>query len=156
MKKRTALFAGSFDPFTIGHRSIVERGLELFDSIVIGIGYNENKKGEWSVEERVKAISDYWKDSENVSVEAFTGLTVDFAKKIGAEFLLRGVRSALDFEYERNLADTNRALAGIETVLLYSLPQLSFITSSMVRELIHNGINPEEYISGAFPIRLRK
>ena len=156
MRQRKALFAGSFDPFTVGHASIVRRALTLFDNVVIGIGYNEHKPGEWSVETRKEAISAYWVGTPEVTVETFTGLTVDFARKIGADALLRGVRSTLDFEYERNLADTNRALAGIETVLLYSLPQLSFISSSMVRELIHNGIDPAEYIAGDFPINFRK
>lgn len=153
MKARKALFAGSFDPFTIGHASIVERALKIFDSIVIGIGFNEHKPGEWSVEEKVEAISAYWRENPSVKVETFSGLTVDFAKAVGADALLRGVRSTLDFEYERNLADTNRALAGIETVLLYSLPELSFVSSSMVRELIHNGIDPRHFIAGDFPIK---
>lgn len=156
MTSTKVLFAGSFDPFTIGHESIVRRALKLFGSVTIGIGHNERKPGEWSVEERLNVISRFWKDEPRVEVAAFTGLTVDFAREIQADALLRGIRSSLDFEYERNLADTNRALAGFETILLYSLPELAFISSSMVRELIHNGIDPNGYIAGDFPIRFEK
>lgn len=156
MTSTKALFAGSFDPFTIGHESIVRRALNLFGSVTIGIGYNEHKPGEWSADERLEVISRFWKDEPRVEVACFSGLTVDFARRIGADVLLRGVRSSLDFEYERNLADTNRALSGIETVLLYSLPELAFISSSMVRELIHNGIDPARYMAGDFQIRFAK
>ncbi|MDE6298565.1 MAG: pantetheine-phosphate adenylyltransferase [Muribaculaceae bacterium] len=152
MKKTTALFAGSFDPFTIGHASIVERALTMFDKVIIAIGFNEKKPGEWSVQQRLDAISGFWEGNPDVEVVAYSGLTVEFARKVEADVLLRGVRSVLDFEYERNLADINRTISGLETVLLYSLPQLSFISSSMVRELIHNGINPTKYIAGNFPV----
>lgn len=148
-----ALFAGSFDPFTIGHRSIVERGLKLFDKIVIAIGYNEHKPGEWSVEERMSAISSLYAGNPDVEVTSYRGLTVDFAKKIGAGALLRGVRGMTDFEYERNLADTNRAISGIETVLLISEPEYSFISSSMVRELHHNSHDVSKYIAGDFNLK---
>ncbi|MDE6578457.1 MAG: pantetheine-phosphate adenylyltransferase [Muribaculaceae bacterium] len=145
-----ALFAGSFDPFTQGHLSIVERALEMFDSVVIAIGHNEHKRGEWTVEERVSAISEYFKNNDRVSTESFTGLTVDFARKCGATVLLRSVRGAADFEYEKNLADINKAISGLDTVLLISLPQLAFISSSIVREIIHNGYDARKYIVGNF------
>lgn len=145
-----ALFAGSFDPFTTGHCSIVERGLDLFDSIVIGIGHNEHKPGEWSEKERLDAISELFESDSRVEVMIYNGLTVDFARKIGADVLLRGVRSVADFEYERNLSDVNRSLTGIETVLLVTRPEFSFVSSSMVRELIHNGHDASAYIAGDF------
>jgi len=146
-----ALFAGSFDPFTVGHRSIVERALSLFDEVVIAIGLNEHKHGEWSPGQRQDAISRLYKDDPRVTVMTYAGLTASFAKEIGAGVLLRGVRGNADFEYERNLADTNREIAGIDTVFLLCEPQYSFISSSMVRELIHNGFDARKYIAGDFP-----
>lgn len=147
-----ALFAGSFDPFTIGHASIVERGLSMFDEIIIGVGYNEHKPGEWTPEERVKAIAEYFKDQPRVNVEAYTGLTALFARKTESGVLLRAVRSVQDFEYERNLAEANREVFGLDTVILYSDPKFSFVSSSLVRELIHNGFDASRYIAGNFRI----
>lgn len=147
-----ALFAGSFDPFTIGHRSIVERGLAIFDKIVIAVGHNEHKRGDWSEQQRIEAISSLYSGNPRVEVTGYKGLTVDFAKKIGAKVLLRGVRGVADFEYERNLADTNRMIGDIETVLLISEPEFSFISASMVRELLHNGHDVTKYIAGDFPL----
>lgn len=146
-----AFFAGSFDPFTIGHRSIVERALRLFPSLVIAIGYNEHKPGEWSVEQRLAAIGEYYADNPSVEVMAYRGLTVDAATDAGASVLIRGVRGVADFEYERNLADTNREISGMETVLLFCEPDLAFISSSMVRELHHNGHDITKYIVGNLP-----
>ena len=146
-----AVFAGSFDPFTIGHRSIVDRALRMFGQIVIAIGFNEHKSGCWTIEQRLKAISSLYEGKPEVQVMAYKGLTVTFAKEIGADILLRGVRGNLDFEYERNLADTNKAISGIETVFLISEPEYSFVSSSMVRELLHNGFDARKYIAGDFP-----
>lgn len=146
----TALFAGSFDPFTIGHADIVRRGLDIFSHLVIGIGYNENKSGMWTPSQRLEAISDFYADEPRVSVEIYSGLTVKFAADRGAAFLLRGVRSAPDFEYERNLADVNREISGLETVILVSRPELSIVSSSMVRELIHNGFDVSRFVAGDF------
>ncbi|MDE6143686.1 MAG: pantetheine-phosphate adenylyltransferase [Muribaculaceae bacterium] len=146
-----AIFAGSFDPFTIGHRSIVERALPMFDEVVIAIGENEHKRCEWTVEQRRVAIARLFKEEPKVSIAVYRGLTASFAMEIGAGVLLRGVRSISDFEYERNLADTNRAISGIETVFLLCEPEYSFISSSMVRELIHNGFDAKKYIAGDFP-----
>ena len=148
-----ALFAGSFDPFTIGHASIVERALPLFDEIIVGVGYNEHKPGEWTPAQRVEAIRGYFKDIKKISVVAYSGLTAEFALRIGAGVLLRAVRSVQDFEYERNLAEANREVFGIETVILYSDPKLSFLSSSLVRELIHNGFDASGYIAGDFQKR---
>jgi pantetheine-phosphate adenylyltransferase len=133
---RTALFAGSFNPFTIGHASIVERGLQLFDRIVIGIGVNANKPdSQADGEKRAAHLRAVYANEPRVEVITYSTLTVDAAQSVGAKFLLRGVRSARDFEYERDLADVNRRLSGIETVLLYALPDLAVISSSLVREL---------------------
>lgn len=147
-----AFFAGSFDPFTIGHRAIAERSLQLFPKLVIGIGYNEHKPGEWSVEQRLTAITELYAGNPNVEVIAYKGLTVDAARSIRASILIRGVRGNIDFEYERNLADTNREISGMETVFLISQPDLAFISSSMVRELLHNGHDVKKYIAGNFPV----
>ena len=146
-KMTKGLFAGSFDPFTIGHASIVERAAAIFDRIVVAVGYNEHKSGMYGVAERVEAIRRLYAGDPRVEVESFTGLTVDFARRCGATALVRGVRGSSDFEFERNLADTNAAIADLETVLLISRPELAFVSSSMVRELIHNGYDASRYIA---------
>ena len=112
-----ALFPGSFDPYTIGHYSIVERALPLFDKIVIAVGVNRNKQSLMSEEKRVEAIRSLYESNDKVEVISYDGLTVDAAKKYGARFLLRGVRQVADFEYERNLAEVNRNISGLETIL---------------------------------------
>ena len=137
MKK--AIFPGTFDPFTIGHLSIVERGLSLVDEIVVAIGINPNKQTYFSLEQRVEAITRLFKDNPRVSVQSYAGLTVDFAKSVGAHFILRGIRSINDFENEKNTADINRQIAGIETVVLFTEPALSHVSSSTVRELLSFG-----------------
>ena len=133
------LFPGSFDPFTLGHADIVRRALILFDEVVIAIGYNENKAGWMSVEERVSTICKLYADEPRITVESYTGLTVDFAKECGATAIIRGVRTTADFEFEMQLADVNRQLTGIETILLPASPQLASLSSSVVRELAHFG-----------------
>lgn len=144
--QRIALFAGSFDPFTIGHKSIVDRGLDIFDSIVIGVGINQAKKPWLPVEKRVADIRRLYAGDPRVRVETFTGLTVDAARSFGARFLLRGVRTVADFEFERQLADINRNLSGIESVLIYALPSLASVSSSMVRELASYGVDITPYV----------
>lgn len=135
---KRALFAGSFNPFTIGHADIVKRGLELFDEVVIAIGDNLEKPSS-DIDERLTTIRNIYKDESRVRVEVYHSLTVDFAREVGASALLRGVRSVADFEYERLMADANRALAGIETVVLFTRPELSYISSSLVRDLKKHG-----------------
>ena len=135
---RIALFAGSFNPFTIGHADIVERGLAMFDEVVIAIGENQDKPSA-DIDVRVQTIRNIYKDNARVRVEVYHSLTVDYAKQIGACALLRGVRSVADFEYERQMADANRALAGIETVVLFTRSELGYISSSLVRDLIKHG-----------------
>ena len=135
----TILFPGSFDPFTIGHYNLVERALVIADEVVIAVGMNEKKPGWIPVEERVRAISTLYNQYARVSVKTYTGLTTDFAKTVGATAILRGVRSVQDFEYERQMADVNRYLTGIETICLFADPRLADISSSIVRELAHFG-----------------
>ena len=141
-----ALFAGSFDPFTIGHQSIVARVLPLFDKIVIGVGVNERKKYMYSAEVRVKEIAELYADNPKVEVRAFNDLAVDFAHREGAWFFVKGVRSVKDFEYEREQADINRMMGGIETLLVFAEPQHASVSSSLVRELIHFGKNAEMFL----------
>ena len=136
---RTAIFPGTFDPFTIGHDALVRRALSLVDDLYIAIGINTGKRTMLSLEERMERITALYKDEPRIHVVSYEGLTTDFAQSIGAKFIVRGVRSAIDFEYERNIADVNRMLTGIDTVLLISEPQYAAISSSMVRELVHFG-----------------
>ena len=132
---KKVIFPGSFDPFTIGHANLVERAVRLFDEVVIAVGYNEQKKGWLPVEERVRALRGYYSAMPQVRVESYTGLTVDFAQSQGARFILRGVRSVKDYEYELGIADINARLADVETVVLLADPTISGISSSVVREL---------------------
>ena len=124
----------------------MERGLQLFDSIVIAVGYNENKEGWIPVEERVRALKALYANEPRVTVESYTGLTVDFAKQCGAVAILRGIRSVKDYEYEMQLADMNKQLSGIETLLLFANPQYSSVSSSMVRELAHFGRDIQAFL----------
>ena len=134
-----AIFTGSFDPFTIGHDDIVRRALPLFSSLVIGVGHNERKQYMHTVEERVEAIRSLYAAEPKVSVEAYSDLTIDFAKRVGASVIVKGVRSIKDFEYEREQAELNRRLGGVETLLLFADPALASVSSSAVRELAHFG-----------------
>ena len=143
---KTGLFTGSFDPFTIGHQSIVARVLPLFDKIVIGVGVNERKKYMYSAEVRVKEIAELYADNPKVEVRAFNDLAVDFAHREGAWFFVKGVRSVKEFEYEREQADINRMMGGIETLLVFAEPQHASVSSSLVRELIHFGKNAEMFL----------
>ena len=136
---RIAFLAGSFDPFTRGHEKIVKRGLEIFDEIVVGIGINPEKIPLFSPEARKTAISNTFADEPRVRVVAYEGYTVDAAQVCGAHFLLRGVRTGADFEYEKKLAQFNFERAGIETVLLPALPELASISSTQARHLLAQG-----------------
>lgn len=136
---RTALFAGTFDPYTKGHHSIVQRALPLFDEVVVAVGRNMGKRCMLSVEERVAAIEKLYAGENRVRVCAYDGLTMDFARELGATVLLRGVRSVKDFEYEREIADVNRKVGGIDTLLLVSEPEYASVSSSVVRELLEYG-----------------
>ena len=138
---RTGIFVGSFNPFTVGHDSIVTRALPLFDRLVIGVvGDQVHKPGMPTAEERMAPIKALYQDEPRIEVKPYYGLAVDFAKAEGAHYIIKGVRSVKDFEYEREQADINRQISGgIETLLLFAEPQLASISSSMVRELQHFG-----------------
>ena len=136
---RVALFPGSFDPFTRGHQAIVERTLPMFDKLVIAIGVNRAKKGWMPVEERLKRLRELYANESRVEVVTYETLTMDLAAQYGAKYILRGVRSVTDFEYERTIADANRRIAGLETIFLISDAETSHISSSLVRELASFG-----------------
>lgn len=136
---RIALFPGSFDPFTIGHADIVKRGLDLFDKIVIAVGVNASKHHHFTAEERVQAIRKLYDGDLRIEVTNYDDLTVDLAQRVGAKFILRGIRSVKDFEYERDIASINKRLADVETVFLFSDPAHADISSGVVRELMAFG-----------------
>ena len=136
---KIALFPGTFDPFTFGHLSLVERGLLLVDEIIIALGVNLEKKAFFPLEQRIEMISRLFVANPRIKVCSYTGLTVDFAKETGAGFIIRGIRSVNDFEYEKNIADINREIAGIETFVLFTEPKFTHISSSLVRKLLAYG-----------------
>ena len=145
--KKIGVFAGSFDPFTIGHKDIVDRALEsVADEVIVAIGINYEKKYTFSLEERLQAIQKVYENEPRVRVESYAGLTTDFAKRVGASFLLRGVRSIKDFEFERDMAEINKRLTGIETILLFTDPELACVSSSVVRELITYNKNVKDLL----------
>ena len=131
-----AIFPGTFDPFTIGHESIVRRALTFTDEVIIAIGINEQKHSLFPVAKREQMIRDYYKDKPRVKVMSYSNLTVDFAHEVGANTIIRGIRTVKDFEYEETIADINRKLTGIETIFLFTEPDLASISSSIVRELM--------------------
>lgn len=135
---KRALFPGSFDPITLGHYDIIQRGVKLFDEVVVAIGINADKQYMFSIEERKGFIEESFKDYEKVKVVTYKGLTVDFCEKIDAEFILRGLRNPADFEFEKAIAHTNRKLSKIETVFLLTAARTSYISSSIVRDVIRN------------------
>ncbi len=144
--KRVALFPGTFDPFTVGHESLVQRGLSLMDEIVIAIGVNEAKKSYFPLDKRLQMIDDLYKSEPRVRVESYDMLTVDFVRQTGAGFILRGIRTVADYEYEKTIADMNRTISGIETFLLFTEPALTHISSSHVRELLRYGHDVSSFI----------
>ena len=135
---KRAIFPGSFDPLTLGHYDIIERGAKLFDEVIIAIGVNADKKYMFSLEQRKKFIEDAFADNDRVKVVTYKGLTVDFCKEINVDFILRGLRNPADFEFEKAIAHTNRDLAPIETVFLLTSAKTSYISSSIVRDVIRN------------------
>ena len=144
---KTGVFVGSFDPFTVGHDSIVTRALGLFDHLVVGVvGDQVHKPNMAPATERMQAIQELYADEPRIEVKPFYGLTVDFAKEQGAQYIIKGVRSVKDFEYEREQADINRQISGIETILLFAEPQYASVSSSVVRELRHFGRDVSEFL----------
>jgi pantetheine-phosphate adenylyltransferase len=144
---KIAVFLGSFDPVTLGHESIVRRALPLFDKIIVAIGVNADKNGYFPIEKRLEWLNQTFGDLPQVSVESYNGLTVDFCKNKRAKFILRGLRTSADFEFERGVAQVNLKLVpGIETVFLLTLPEYVMVTSSIVREVHRHGGNIEQFI----------
>jgi len=146
---KRALFPGSFDPFTIGHADIVRRALPLFDEVIIAIGINHQKKPLFPMEERIAMIQKAFRNEPKVRVLPFDTLTVDFARQQEAQYIIRGIRSVADFEYERTMADANRELSaeGIETVVLFTRPELAHVSSSFVRDLASHGRDITPYLA---------
>jgi len=144
--KKIALFPGTFDPITIGHLSIINRALSLVDEVIVAIGVNQNKKTFFSLEKRISMMEELFAGNDKIKVSFYEGLTIDFAEKIGAEFILRGIRSIADFEYEKNIADINRQLSGIDTFILFTEPEHAHISSSIVRELLSYGKDVSQFV----------
>ncbi|WP_411767794.1 pantetheine-phosphate adenylyltransferase [Winogradskyella sp. A3E31] len=136
---KRALFPGSFDPITLGHYDIIKRGVKLFDEVIIAIGVNADKKYMFSIDERRRFIEEAFKDQPKVKVMTYEGLTIDFCEEVDAKFILRGLRNPADFEFEKAIAHTNRKLSKIETVFLLTAAKTSYISSSIVRDVIRNG-----------------
>lgn len=151
---KRAIFPGSFDPITLGHYDIIQRGVKLFDEIIVAIGINSDKKYMFSLEERKKFIEDAFKDEPKVKVVIYTGLTIDFCNEIEVPFILRGLRNPADFEFEKAIAHTNRHLSGgIETVFLLTAAKTSYISSSIVRDVIKNNGNYTQLVPDSVVIK---
>ncbi len=145
--EKIAIFPGSFDPFTIGHESIVRRALPMFDKIIIAIGYNSNKPGFFEIETRTKWIHDVFKNEAKILVEHYAGLTVDYCKRVGANYILRGLRTSADFEYERAIAQVNKQMyPEIESVFILTMPEHTPINSSIVRDIIRHGGDVSDFL----------
>ena len=139
MTEKTAVFPGSFDPITLGHYDLIKRSIPLFDKIIVAIGVNAEKKYMFSLEERKRFIEESFADEPSISVVTYEGLTIDLCKKMNAKFILRGLRNPADFEFEKAIAHTNRKLSKIETVFLLTAANTSYISSSIVRDVLRNG-----------------
>ena len=145
---KRAVFPGSFDPITLGHKDIVERGATIFDEVIVGIGNNSEKNYMFSLDQREQFVEECFRDNPKVRVMVYDGLTIDLCKSVGADYLLRGVRNHGDFEFEKAIARTNRELSKIETVFLLTSIQTSFISSSIVREIIRNNGDYKRFVPG--------
>ena len=144
---KTAIFPGSFSPFTLGHRSVVDRALPLFEKIIIAIGINSEKNEYFSIEERKQWINDIYKNNTKIEVQFYEGLTVDLCEKVGANYILRGLRDSHDFKYEKNIAQTNKKLNDrIETIFIITPPEISHISSTIVRDIIKNGGDVSQFL----------
>ncbi|MCF6167915.1 pantetheine-phosphate adenylyltransferase [Lutibacter sp.] len=143
---KRAIFPGSFDPITLGHVDIINRALPLFDEIIIAIGINADKKYMFTLEERVKFIEENYINEPKIKVETYTGLTIDVCTKLNVDFILRGLRNPADFEFEKAIAQTNRKMSTIETVFLLTSAETSYISSSIVRDILRNGGNVKGFV----------
>lgn len=152
--KKIAVFPGSFDPFTIGHEAIVRRALNLFDEIIIAVGANALKKSFYSLETRKEMITKTFRDEHRVKIDHYEGLTVDYCRKKGAGYLVRGLRTAADFEFERAIAQVNKALApAVESVFLLTVPEHSHINSTIVRDIIRSGGDASIFLPASINIK---
>ncbi len=144
---KTALFPGSFDPFTLGHQDIVRRALPLFDELIIGVGENIDKSYLFSLEKRMAMIRNLYVQEPKISVQSYSGLTIDFAKEVGTDFLLRGIRNPSDFEFEKSIAQANRQMnPSLDTVFLLTTARYAYISSSIVRDVIRHGGNASVFL----------
>ena len=151
---RIALFPGTFDPITLGHTDVINRALPLFDKIVIGVGSNSNKQPMFSLEQRIAWMNDIFKNEPKIEVHSYSGLTVDYCKSIKSNFILRGIRNTIDYEYEKSIADMNRTLASsIETVFLSCSPIYSSFSSTIVRDIIKHQGNYSIFIPAEIKIK---
>ncbi|UYQ94256.1 pantetheine-phosphate adenylyltransferase [Chitinophaga horti] len=145
--QRICLFPGTFDPVTFGHTDVIDRAIDLFDELIIGIGVNAGKQPMYSVEQRVAWIKEIYKDQPKIKVASYEGLTVNFCKKVNAQFILRGIRYVSDFEYEKAIADMNRMMDdSIETIFLTCSPRYSTVASTLVRDVIRNGGDASQFV----------
>ena len=152
--KKIAVFPGSFDPFTIGHEAIIRRAIDLFDEIIIAVGANALKKNYYTLETRKEMISKVFKNEPRVRIDHYEGLTVDYCIKNGAGYLLRGLRTSADFEFERAIGQVNKSMApGIESVFLLTAPEHSFINSTIVRDIIRNGGDASKFVPAAINLK---
>ena len=146
LHKKIAVFPGTFDPFTIGHMSLVNRGLTMLDEIIVAVGINEAKSQYFTLEERVDMLQNLFRNNPRVRVLSYDCLTVDLAKKCEAGFILRGIRYVNDFEYEKTIADVNRKISGVETLVLFTEPEHTHISSTIVRELLRYGRKVNQFL----------
>ena len=144
--KRIALFPGTFDPFTTGHMSIVKRGLNILDEIIIAIGVNDAKRTYFTEEQRLEMLRSFFKNDSRIKIISYNKLTIDAAREHGADFIIRGIRLVNDFEYEKTIADVNRKLSGVETIILFTEPELTHVSSTIVRELLRYGHSVKDFI----------
>lgn len=152
--KKIAVFPGSFDPFTIGHEAIIRRALNLFDEIIIAVGANALKKNYYSLDTRKEMITKVFRNEPKIIVDHYEGLTVDYCKKKGAGYLLRGLRTSADFEFERAIGQVNKSMApGIESVFLLTFPEHSFINSTIVRDIIRNGGDASGFVPSVINLK---
>ncbi len=144
---KIAVFPGSFDPITIGHESIIKRAVPMFDKIIVAIGKNADKKNFFPIEKRIAWLKTVFKDYPSIEVSEYSGLTIDFCKSVGAQYILRGLRTSADFEFERSVGQINKQLySEIETVFLLSLPEHTSLSSSIIRDIISNGGDASHFV----------